>query len=1059
MALIAPLWDEASATLRETLRGKRVGIICSAASGDQQGGAERFYAGLLEGFTQLGCHVELVNIVAPEGTIEQIETNYQVATELDLARFDLVVSTKVPSYAVHHPHHVVYLVHTVRAFDDMFETIFPNPTSAHYEARARIHALDFAALSVIPKRFAIGAEVQKRLLRWRGLESVVLHPPLLGEWQASVTTPVTSATLSDAGTKPYFFIPGRLHPWKRLDRLIQAIVESSKPLRLMIAGVGEDEERLRALAKDDPRITFLGRISDAQLHAYYQGALAIPFVPVREDYGYVVLEAFASDKPVLTCTDSGEPARMVSHGQTGWVVKSDVDSIRQALEEIVANPIEAKRMGEDARSIIQNLSWSSVALTLAASALNLGVSPRGLASSATNVVVVDMQPIDPPIGGGRQRLLGLYHALGKELPTRYVGSYDWPGESYREHALSESFTEIDVPLSAAHFAAAQSLAHVAGGKVVIDLAFSQQAHLSVDYLERVRTEIASAQVVVFSHPWVYPLVSDRLRADHIVIYDAQNVEGYLRAQLLDTRNPTENALVDRVCEDELALGQRANWILTCSHEDLQRFFRVYGFSPQKMRVVPNGVMAFAKSKALTQDAARERLGLDRTQMIAIFLGSAYGPNREAAYFICDELAPALPEVQFVIAGGVSSELIKRPENVIATGSLDEAQKDTWLVAADLALNPMFSGSGTNIKMFDFMAARLPVITTEIGARGIETSQRDAIWIVEPTVSAFTKAITELQDPKRREGAAQAALACVHEGYAFEHISAQLGQFMKMRAAIAGQSLPKFSVVIPTYERHSELARLMTHLEAQVERDFEVIIVDQSQDAWGMANHNFGFLMHYYHCPVRGAVRARNTGAMLAQGEVIAFIDDDCIPDPCWLLNARPYFADPEILGLEGLIRSDHMGDPNWRPVSNIGSEGIGFMTANLLVRSSVFQYLGGFDVRFDRPHFREDTDFGWRMLDLGQVPYAQDVAVFHPAQRRDIERESHAARAVFFEKDALLYEKHPERYRTLFEFERHFERTPGFCENLLRGFTEIGKEPPSWLLKKCSSAGSSPNFT
>jgi GT2 family glycosyltransferase len=188
--------------------------------------------------------------------------------------------------------------------------------------------------------------------------------------------------------------------------------------------------------------------------------------------------------------------------------------------------------------------------------------------------------------------------------------------------------------------------------------------------------------------------------------------------------------------------------------------------------------------------------------------------------------------------------------------------------------------------------------------------------------------------------------------------------------------------------------------------------------------------------------------MLAQGQILAFIDDDCIPQRDWLLNARAYFAQPKVVGLEGKIASDHFDDPNYRPVSNVGSAGIGFMTANLMVRSAVFQYLGGFDLQFDRPHFREDTDFGWRMLDLGEVPYADEVAVFHPAQKREIERESFEARAHFFIKDALLCEKHPQRYRILCEFERHYECTPGFAQHVLSGFARLGKAPPAWLAKK-----------
>jgi hypothetical protein len=124
-------------------------------------------------------------------------------------------------------------------------------------------------------------------------------------------------------------------------------------------------------------------------------------------------------------------------------------------------------------------------------------------------------------------------------------------------------------------------------------------------------------------------------------------------------------------------------------------------------------------------------------------------------------------------------------------------------------------------------------------------------------------------------AAKEARACVVEGYAWEHISAQLGQFMMTRANIAAQPLPQFSVVIPSYERPEHLNALIACLQAQLERDFEVIIIDQSSKPWGGAKQEFGFSLTYHHSPVKGAVRARNTGAMLAQGEVLAFIDDDC----------------------------------------------------------------------------------------------------------------------------------------------------------------------------------------
>lgn len=702
-------------------------------------------------------------------------------------------------------------------------------------------------------------------------------------------------------------------------------------------------------------------------------------------------------------------------------------------------------MGKKARDTTSNLSWKDTAFKLASAAFN---QEEQNGKIATRVAVIDMQPIDPPVSGGRLRLLGLYHNLGADIECTYVGTYDWPGESFRSHMLSKTLREIDVPLSDAHHAVAAELARQASGKVLIDLAFSQQAYLSQGYLKAVKEQLARSEIAIFSHPWVYPLVRDCLRPEQIIIYDSHNVEGYLRAQLLDEENPVEIDVLYNVIQNENDIGWAADWILVCSQEDLLRFHRIYGFPLEKMRVVPNGVMAFRDplSSPDLRLAARIDLGVDPAAYIAIFIGSLYGPNVQAADFIVQQLAPAMPHVTFVVAGGVSDGMQSRLSNVRLTGSIDEAEKRRWLYASDIAVNPMTSGSGTNIKMFDFMAMGLPVVTTSIGARGIETGGRPAMAVVESTPSAMAAAIDRLQDRDLRSMISREARLCVESGYSSEHISRQLGCFIDARRRLAGQSKPFFSLVVPTYDRHLQLEKLLHSLQNQVERDFEVIIVDQSDDPYAGADNIYGFPVTYYHTPVRGAVRARNTGAMLAQGKIIAFLDDDCLPAADWLLNARAYFDNPDTVGVEGLIYSDHLCDSDWRPVTNIDFEGIGFMTANLLVRSSIFQFLGGFDLQFDHPHFREDTDFGWRMQEIGKVPYANNVKVFHPAHSRISERESAATRDKFFQKDALLYRKHPEKYRRLFMLERHYENTPGFCQNLLLGFSAIDVAPPEWIL-------------
>lgn len=1016
----------------------RIAIVATKSSA--QGGAERFFQALANAVSDLGHEVEVISLPAPEPDLETIMANYDRFATLDLSVFDAVISTKAPSYAISHPNHVVYLVHTVRAFDDMYESLFSTTNKEAAVQRSQLHKRDFDALTGARKLYSIGHEVSDRLYKWRGLRSSVLHPPLATEG------------FRNDGQGDYFFLPGRLHAWKRVALAIEAIKASNKVMKLLISGTGEEEQALRKLAEGDPRIGFLGHINDDALISLYAKALAVPFLAVHEDYGYVTLEAFSSGKPVITCSDSGEPTRFVINGQTGLVCEPTVHSVRKGMEWLFQHRDQAAKMGETGRLMIEDMSWESVAEEL----VNAATGNRTPAENwdFRQAACVDMQPISPPIGGGRLRLLGLYHGLGADFRCHYVGTYDWPGESNRDEWLSDTLREILVPLTEEHHQAAAHLASKCGGKTVIDLAFSQQGHLSKAFKERVREEIRVADVVIFSHPWAFPLVADAILPHQLLVYDSQNVEGFLRAQLLDESNPTEAAILRQVVLDEYEIGTRADLILACSLEDLNRFHRIYELDPAKIRVVPNGVMAFNRlpPSAEQKKQVRRTLKLPTDAIVAIFIGSPYGPNVEAAEFISTELAQQLPEIIFIIAGGVGETVTERGKNVICTGALDEDDKWRWLSSADIALNPMFSGSGTNIKMFDFMALGLPIIVTDTGARGIDEGSETFFMRVDGDAKSFKEAFNQLRgDSALRERLGREARKAVELHYSWERISGHLGSILKNHSQWPRQCKPKFSVIIPTYNRHGKLTEVMDALSKQVERDFEVIVVDQSIDRWPDEGRLFGIPVTYLHTDVRGAVHARNTGASVAAGSILAFTDDDCLPAPEWLLNARAYFENDTVVGIEGLIDSDHFGDPDWRPVTNVGFEGMGFMTANLFVRSGFFQLLGGFDFAFDKPHFREDTDLGWRLQALGDVPYADNVRVFHPAQPRSDERESMETRAEFFRKDALLYKKHPEKYRNLFFFERHFESYPGFSEQLERGFCEAGLKMPDWLKKTLCS--------
>jgi len=328
----------------------KIAIVSPRANPEASGGAERFYEALGAAFRQAGHAATELVVPADEPDFDAIQRNYLACYDLDVSDFDFVVSTKAPTWLVRHPRHVCYLVHTIRVFYDMFESTFPNPTPELLAQRQLIHQLDSAALS--PPRckavFSIGFEVSRRLSEWNHLSAEVLHPPL---WNSGFHTGPSSN---------YLLMPGRLHEWKRVDLAIRAMKHVKAPLRLLITGTGEAEAELRSLAADDPRIEFRGRVTDEDLVALYAGALAVPFLPLREDYGYVTLEAFASGKPVVTCTDSGEAAAIVATSNGGYVVPPEPSAVAAILDQLCDNPELACSVGGHGSEWVAQLSWGKV---------------------------------------------------------------------------------------------------------------------------------------------------------------------------------------------------------------------------------------------------------------------------------------------------------------------------------------------------------------------------------------------------------------------------------------------------------------------------------------------------------------------------------------------------------------------------------------------------------------------------------------------------------------------------------------------------------------------------
>lgn len=162
------------------------------------------------------------------------------------------------------------------------------------------------------------------------------------------------------------------------------------------------------------------------------------------------------------------------------------------------------------------------------------------------------------------------------------------------------------------------------------------------------------------------------------------------------------------------------------------------------KVIPNGCDYEAiRSGGNPRDLA-DRLGIDRDSFVCVFVGSySYEPNRAAARLIADVLAPAFPDVEFLLVGRSPPETAR--SNVHAPGYVEDLAGALRL--ADIALCPLFAGSGTKLKMLDYFAAGLPVVSTSIGIQGLPVEDGRHV-LVQDSIAEFEQAIERLKNSPR-----------------------------------------------------------------------------------------------------------------------------------------------------------------------------------------------------------------------------------------------------------------------------------------------------------------------
>jgi GT2 family glycosyltransferase len=222
----------------------------------------------------------------------------------------------------------------------------------------------------------------------------------------------------------------------------------------------------------------------------------------------------------------------------------------------------------------------------------------------------------------------------------------------------------------------------------------------------------------------------------------------------------------------------------------------------------------------------------------------------------------------------------------------------------------------------------------------------------------------------------------------------------MQLAVA----PRVSVVVASH-RSAYVNDLADAFAGQASPGAEVIIVAD----YPVAEFQRRFSpLRWIFLEDAGIGAKRNAGSRMSSGDILAFIDDDCIPTPEWIGQGLLYLDNhKESAGCEG--RTVLENGAAAAPVAEFKRlETAGFRTNNMFYRKNVFESAGGFDERFTFQ--REDADIAFSVLSQGHtIGYCPGAVVVHRV--RDNEKWDLLKNCVNRRFDPLLYKKHPALYR------------------------------------------------
>ncbi|MBC8049827.1 MAG: glycosyltransferase [Chitinophagales bacterium] len=466
---------------------------------------------------------------------------------------------------------------------------------------------------------------------------------------------------------------------------------------------------------------------------------------------------------------------------------ASLDTFAESLATICANPPTPEtRLGwrQAAQTVWDwNVIGAGVADRIAARLENIEPDEPHYDQ---RVLVMNEFPVAGHSNGGQARIAGCYGSPPERTLTTVVSFGRGPMQLNR---LGNHVNCIELPVTA-HQTRAVTVANKGAYATVNNIVLPQEVAKNPLFLAAVEKMAAHSDVIVLEHPFMMPVL-ERIGVSRPIIYSSHNVETELKANALAT-HPMRDALLSEVRRQEAAAVAQASMVIACSQSDADvykaqgaRHVAVVpnGVSRPALHAPlepshPQSRIAFVND--LTHDVAgigalyRTILGREPSdeeaqgwmssslpacsqalmrspenlngrrgyamganlngsaRFTAVFMGSGHRPNLTAAELIARFVAPECPGVDILIVGSVCNSLKAAafPDNVFLAGVVSDHDKSRILRGAQVGLNPVVEGGGSNLKVPDYMAHGLPVLSTPFGSRGYHLTEEDGLFCAE-----------------------------------------------------------------------------------------------------------------------------------------------------------------------------------------------------------------------------------------------------------------------------------------------------------------------------------------